>query len=248
MKKLLILNGSPRRAASSTMVITRAFVEGICRFSPCEAETVEVGALHIEPCRGCLSCWGRTEGTCVLSGDDVAAVKEKILAADLVIASFPLYFFGMPGEMKLLTDRLLSLMCTYRGQRPPQDGSSYHGLRYPKRTRRFAVVSTCAYTDADAVYASLRAQLDCIAGRENYTALFCPEVKTLVEMGASARLDRLLEKCRRAGEAFAQNGRLSEEGSKALSRPPLTESTYRAFLERFWQKEKDEVAPPDAPL
>lgn len=43
----------------------------------------------------------------------------------------------MPGQMKLFTDRLLSMMCTYRGQKPPENGESFHGIRNPKRDRNW---------------------------------------------------------------------------------------------------------------
>ena len=109
MRKILVLNGSPHKANSTTMVATNAFVRGMLSSGKYEAETVHITGLNIRPCMGCLSCWGRTEGECVIKNDDIPALKEKILASDILIASFPLYYFGIPGQFKVMMDRLLSM-------------------------------------------------------------------------------------------------------------------------------------------
>ena len=146
-KKVLVLNGSPKLNKSSTMVITNAFLEGMKIEEDIDLEIIHVQSLHVKPCIDCLSCWGRTEGECILKDDDVKMVKEKILNADIIIESFPLFFFSMPGVLKVLTDRLLSMMLTYRGHKPPEDGTSFHGLRYYDPNKRFIIISSCAYTE-----------------------------------------------------------------------------------------------------
>ena len=102
--KVLILNGSPKGDKSNTYRLTSAFLDGLRQTQPVEAETIETGKLHLLPCRGCFACWSRTPGKCVLQ-DDMAGVIEKILAADVLIWSFPLYYFSIPGQLKLLIDR-----------------------------------------------------------------------------------------------------------------------------------------------
>ena len=214
-RRVLVLNGSPRRDASSTMVVTRAFCEGLSEGGDTETETVHVRDLEITPCLGCLSCWGRTPGECVIRGDDVRPLIEKIRAADVLIASFPLYFFGMPGEMKRLVDRLLPLMSTYRG---------------------LVLISSCAYSDAVGVYDPLLSELDCILGRERYTPILCPELKTLVDMGDTAPYRRAVKKYRDAGRVFAARD-LTKDEIAALCRPPFREEIYRSFLDAFWARE-----------
>ena len=99
-RRLLIINASPHRAASTTLLATNAFVAGMQAGGAYDCETVHLCALKITPCTGCLSCWGRTEGECVIRDDDIPALKQKILDADVILCSFPLYYFGMPGQMK----------------------------------------------------------------------------------------------------------------------------------------------------
>ena len=102
--KVLVLNGSPKAERSNTLNITKAFLKGFP--ADTEVEQVNLYKKDIKPCLGCFSCWSRTPGQCVIK-DDMQDIYEKIKAADIVIESFPLYFFGMPSQMKATTDRCL---------------------------------------------------------------------------------------------------------------------------------------------
>ena len=170
MAKILVLNGSPHKSASTTMAVTNAFVKGMCEGGEYESEIINISDLNVTPCMGCLSCWARTEGECVIKNDDMPAVKKRIEEADIIIESYPLYFFGMPGQMKLFTDRLLSMMCTYRGQKPPENGESFHGIRNPKTGQKLVLISGCAYSESESVYDSLLKEYECICGKNGFTA------------------------------------------------------------------------------
>lgn len=97
MAKILVLNGSPHKSASTTMAVTNAFVKGMCEGGEYESEIINISDLNVTPCMGCLSCWARTEGECVIKNDDMPAVKKRIEEADIIIESYPLYFFWHAG-------------------------------------------------------------------------------------------------------------------------------------------------------
>lgn len=237
-RRILVLNGSPHRAASTTMVATDAFVRGMLRSGKYEAETVHITALHIKPCMGCLSCWGRTEGECVIQNDDIPALKAKILASDILIASFPLYYFGIPGQFKVMMDRLLSLVTAYHGQSTPQDGEPAHTFRYPKEGQKYILISGCAYNETDQVYDPILREFDLILGKGNYLALLCPQYKTMIDNGG-ARVDRSVARFVAAGEEYARNETLSEETVRAVTRPPFSNEVYRTILENVWRRERE---------
>lgn len=238
-KKILVLNGSPKKEKSTTLVITRAFVQGIEETLDAETEYIHLSDLQIKPCTGCLSCWSKTEGTCVMQDDDIAPLKEKIENADIFIESYPLYFFGMPGQMKVFTDRMLSMMKTYEGQCPPNNGESLHGIRGGKTGKGFVVFSACAYSQTEEVYESLLKQYDCICGEKNYTAVLCSQIQTLVDLGANARLERYLNPFVKAGREYAQTKTLCEETKKRLLKPPFSHDTYKILLDNFWERRKN---------
>ena len=88
--KVLVLNGSPKGEKSNTLNITKAFLDGFS--ADTEVEYITVKKETIKPCMGCFSCWSRTPGKCVIK-DDMQKIYEKINSADIIIESFPLYFF-----------------------------------------------------------------------------------------------------------------------------------------------------------
>ena len=235
-KTVLVLNGSPKKQGSSTLAVTRAFVDGMCSYAPMECEYIDIADLRIEPCRGCLSCWSRDDGMCVIRNDDIARIREKIENTDYVIESYPLYFFGMPGIMKVFTDRMLGMMKTYTGA--TESGASVHGIRRERPDQKFAIISSCAYSNAEFVYDSLIKQYDFICGKDNYTAILCPQLFTMTELGTPQRFSRYLKKYEDAGREYAERGALSEERLSELSKPPFSEETYKILLDKFWQKRK----------
>ena len=110
--KVLILNGSPKLERSNTLNITNAFVSGFPEGT--EIKRIDIYAKDIKPCRGCFACWASPDGTCAIK-DDMAEILSAVKEADVIIESFPLYFYGMPSQLKAVTDRCLSLAEPYMG-------------------------------------------------------------------------------------------------------------------------------------
>ena len=101
---ILVINGSPRMERSNSLRMTRAFLEGLAKTCDTQVEELTVAKMHIEPCLGCLNCWKRTPGKC-FRDDDMAAAIESYVTADLVVWSFPLYYYALPGQLKCFLDR-----------------------------------------------------------------------------------------------------------------------------------------------
>ena len=236
--KILVLNGSPKGNNSATLNVTKAFVDGIKSKENVDIEYVNLNELNIKPCTGCLSCWGKTEGECVIKNDDILDFKKKILEADIFIESFPLFFFGMPGTMKVFTDRMLSMMNTYRGQKSPVNGESFHGIR-DKKVPKFIIITSCAYTEFGPVYEPLIKQYDCICGKGNYLMLFSPQLKTLIDLNNENKTNKYLNKFYEAGKEYIDNLSLSDETIENLKKPPFSEGAYKIFLDNFWREEKE---------
>ena len=77
-EKILLLNGSPKKERSGSLLLARAFLDGLTAHGDFETETVHISALNIKPCLGCLTCWAREDATCVITDDDIPAVRKKI--------------------------------------------------------------------------------------------------------------------------------------------------------------------------
>lgn len=233
--KIFVLNGSPRGEKSASLKVARAFLSGYCELVPSEVETVELRGLDLSDCRGCLCCWKKESGRCVLS-DDMQPLLEKVLASDVIMEVFPLYFFSLPSRLKAFTDRCIALTSAYRGSHG--DGVSehfIHSMRYPELyKKKLILVSTCGYEFTDNNYNAVTEQYDRICGKGNYLSLFCPQGGVLSEQTLAAQVERYLQKFACAGREYAENGTLSEETLELLKKPLLRHHAFEAALCRTW--------------
>lgn len=228
---ILVINGSPKSERSNTLNVTKAFLEGFP--SDIQVEYAHLAKLDIKPCMGCYSCWKKTGGKCVIK-DDMQGIYEKISKADIIIESFPLFFFGMPGPMKTFTDRCLPLMQPYMGCLVTDSDVCFHKLRDETMLqKKFVVISSCGYVEASSVYPALLKQLDMISGGR-HTAILCPEGEIFVSEMAKRQRDGYLKDITKAGREFAENGRLSEETIRRISKPMLSEQGYSTITSASW--------------
>lgn len=230
--KVLVINASPRPERSNTMNITRAFLKGFPQDA--QIEYVTLCRLDIKPCLGCYSCWDKTPGKCVIK-DDMQQLYDKIRSADVIIQSFPLYFFGMPSQLKCMTDRCLPFTLPYLGNYVKDESASFHELREEAmHTKRLAVISTCGYVDAQYMYQALVKQYDLIAGVGKYTAVLCPEGELFVTDNAKRQREGYLADVTAAGAEFAENGTLSEQTRQRLSKPLLSQKGFETITRAHW--------------
>lgn len=233
---ILVLNGSPRGERSNTLQLARAFVEGFTSaISDAEIEIIHVSKLNIKPCLGCFSCWTKTPGSCVIQ-DDMRELCKKIAKADVLVESFPLYFFGIPSGFKAVVDRCLPFMKTYLGKQDADGHSSFHELRDDAMyKKKLVLISTCGYVDAAPMYPALLKQYDLICGEGNYTAILCPEGELFGYDGLADRQKRgYLADVKKAGAEFAEQGKLSEKTREKLAGRVLSPSGFEAIVRSHW--------------
>lgn len=239
--RVLVLNGSPKGGRSNTLNITKAFLSGFPDGT--ETEIIDLAGKEIKPCIGCFSCWSKTPGRCVIK-DDMAEISEKIAGADIIIESFPLYFFGMPSKLKAMTDRCLPFMLPYMGNLVEDDGKSaksFHELRDESmHQKRLVVISTCGYVDAKPMFPALLKQLDLICGEGHYTAILCPEGELFIAEKAKRQREGYLADIKSAGAEFAENLSLSEETKRRISKPILSAPGFEAITLAHWKQKSAE--------
>ena len=101
--KLLIINGSPRKKGLISQML-RIFHEQAIN-SGIEVIEVYANDLQIKPCMGCMAC--RSKRHCVLPEDDAQRVLALIQQADAIVIGPPCYWGNIPGQLKLLFDRIV---------------------------------------------------------------------------------------------------------------------------------------------
>ena len=109
MKKILIVDGGPRRAMN-TAALCDAFAEGARAASP-EIEVARVGLYDLPPYKGCVSCLacklkGRETGLCAVRDGLTDALRAANDADGLAIAS-PIFFSEWTAMTRAFLERLV---------------------------------------------------------------------------------------------------------------------------------------------
>jgi len=244
--KILVVNGSPKGPASNTMNMTNAVLEGIKESNPqAEIEVLTVRDMDIKPCLGCLSCWGSTAGKCVIN-DVMQEVHKKFMLSDVIIYSFPLYFFGMPGPMKTFVDRTVPLMETYRGTVKDIGDNAFHEFRYDVSDKKFMVISSCGYGRTEEIYDSLIKEFNFIYGKGRYTMLLCPQSEMFAIPPMENQIKEYLKRYVEIGQAVGRGNEVTEEMVKKASEPMLPQRALEMLMGNYWNKvtPKDPIPAP----
>ncbi len=97
---ILGLAASPRRGGNSETLLDR-FLAG-ARSGGGRAEKVVVPDLHIDGCRACGGC--EPSGQCAVE-DGFQPLNDRLVTADVIAISTPVFFAGLPAGAKAVVDR-----------------------------------------------------------------------------------------------------------------------------------------------
>lgn len=103
-KKVLIISASPRRNGNSDILCDQ-FLKG-AQEAGNEVEKVFLRDKNIKYCTGCYTC-EITKGVCAYK-DDMPEVLQKIIDADILVLSTPVYFYCMNAQLKTVIDRTVA--------------------------------------------------------------------------------------------------------------------------------------------
>lgn len=232
--RIMVINGSPKGAGSNTMRLTRAFLDGI---GESEVREITVASSKIAGCKGCFSCWNKTPGRCVIS-DDMQYVIESEVWADVIIWSFPLYYFSVPGGLKNLIDRQLPMNLPFMTDRADGKGSGSHPSRYDMSKKRHMVISTCGFYSAEKNYDSVKLLFDHMCGENGYDIIMCSQGELFRVPELKSRTDEYLEIVRRAGEEFA-DGKINEKTREELSQLLYPKEVFEKMADASWGISED---------
>jgi len=102
--KVIALNGSPRlignTSAAVTLILDEFAKEGF------GTEHIQMYGSVMTPCNDCGSCGIRGDGRCINEDDDMNAYLEALVSADAIILAAPSYYGGIPGQMRILLERI----------------------------------------------------------------------------------------------------------------------------------------------
>lgn len=228
--EVLVLNGSPKEEKSNTFRITRAFLEGLEESRNCNVHIVNISEKNIEHCRGCFACWTKTPGKCVIK-DDMRELMERYVTSDVVIWSFPLYYFGMPSKIKAFLDRMLPTNLPYMDIN--KDGTSGHPSRYDLSNQRYILISTCGFYSTKNNYDALFKQFEILFG-DRLSKIICPEGELFHVPQLEGKILEYLSYAKKAGGEFGNNAAISGDTRNKLGQLLYPPDVFVEMADASW--------------
>lgn len=250
--KILLINGSPKGKRSNSLKLAYSFIEGFKNGCTDDEESISIDELHvasmnIAACKGCFACWQKTPGICCIK-DDMQKVIGKLIDADLILWSFPLYYFNVPGILKNLIDRQLPMSLPFMSSKENGYGSGSHDSKYDMESKRHVLISTCGFYSAVGNYDSVLRMFDHFLGKGNYTTIFCGQGELFRVKELSARTDEYLSTVKCAGSEYAMTGTISEETDAILHTLLYPRDVFEKMADASWgiskttgEKEPDDL-------
>ena len=173
MKKVIVISTSLRKGSNSDMLADK-FIEGATAAGH-DVEKISLVGKEMKFCIGCLTC-GTTHKCCIK--DDVPAIMDKVLNADVVVWATPIYYYEMSGQMKTLIDRM----------------NPMYSLDY--KFREVYMLTTAAEDKPEVpkrAEAGLTGWIDCYPESRLAGTLFCGGVNDAREIEGNAKLQEAYE-------------------------------------------------------
>ena len=117
MKKIIAVNGSPRRNGNTAQLLEHA-LRG-AKDVGAETELIHLYGLNFKGCISCFYCKRKDKehGICAMK-DDLTPVLERIKEADALIFGSPVYFMNLSSGMIAFMERLLFSNYIYSDEIP----------------------------------------------------------------------------------------------------------------------------------
>lgn len=103
-KNILVLSSSPRKNGNSDILCDR-FIQGATEVSH-NIEKIYISDKNIGFCSACKACYAT--GKCIQK-DNMESIYPKVLKADVIVFSTPVYFYSMSAQLKVFIDRLVPI-------------------------------------------------------------------------------------------------------------------------------------------
>ena len=173
MKKVVLVNVSPRKGGNSDVIAARLAEKA----KDAEIRTVVFRETPVSPCLACNVCKGKETPFCVQK-DVMGELIPELDECDALVLVSPIYFGRLSGPAMLFIDRLYSFFA------PDRENAS----NATKTGKKLALVSPCGAGPADVYtkYLEETAATFGVAGFTDPKVLVCGGVNARGEVGEHA--------------------------------------------------------------
>lgn len=216
---VLVINSSPYMRRSNTAIILNSFLSGM-RDAGCTIENLNLQKLVIHPCRGDLNCWFRQKGTCVQK-DDMIKITGALKKAEIIVFSTPVYCDGVPGQLKVMMDRMV---VSGNPLLEIRDNHSRHPFPSDHVHKKFVLISSCGFWEIDN-FDSMISHLKAFCKNVGLTysgALLRPHAFAM----KNCDINDILHAAKNAGREIIENDSISSKTADIVSREICSREKY----------------------
>ena len=107
MKKIIIIDGGPRRNFNTAAILQKVAEGAISVSDRIEVKTVRLYDFDYKGCMSCMACKikGKASNVCRFK-DALTPILEEIACADGLVLGSPIYFGDVTGQMRTFLERL----------------------------------------------------------------------------------------------------------------------------------------------
>lgn len=221
MMKVLVLNGSPKKV-SDTMTMTNAFLKGLTEKGSYEVKTISVIDKNIRFCQGDLSCWFRQDGHCIIQ-DDMNEILDEMAASDILIWSFPLYYYGMPAVLKTLLERTMPFM---KYNMYTSGNIVEHETLVDLKVKKNIILTGCGFPYFEDNYAPLKLHMKNVFGESTMVCVYESSLMNIPAPELAPLREQLLNRFIAAGREYVETGKISDVTRAVLEKPLLPNEVY----------------------
>ena len=223
MKKILLINGSPK-INSLSKKMTMSLLEGINKNNEYEITEVVCRDENIKPCKGCLCCTFLESGKCCID-DSMQKWITKYKEADILIWSFPIFFYGMPATAKKFLDRLISV----------------HNPYTKNNNRKIVfIVCTCGFHSIKNNTEALLKEFELIYG-EQLIPLFIPEAILYSNSFLNYKTEKKYISLKNIGSYFSENQMVPKDLIDEICTPVFSEKEFNEFFHASFYQKKENI-------
>jgi Multimeric flavodoxin WrbA len=134
MKKVIIVDASPRREGNSDVISEKLAAE----IKGADVEIFKIREKDVKPCYACDACKGQDRAGCI-QNDDISGMIPKIDACDAIALVTPIYFGQVSAQAKMFIDRMY---CFFDPSKPGMSNAS-------RNDKKAAMICTCGAGPVD---------------------------------------------------------------------------------------------------
>ena len=114
MKKIIIIDGGPRRNMNTTQMLNKVAEGAHSAGENIEVKTIRLYDMDYKGCMSCMACKikGNASNICKFK-DALTPVLEEISQADGMVLGSPIYFGDVTGQMRSFLERLVFPWLSY---------------------------------------------------------------------------------------------------------------------------------------